>query len=78
MNLQAMFELLKEASKLLGHKEFVVIGSLSILALEDSFDVPEDMSMSNDIDCYTKSDPARIFDVFGRELAQACEVRLLH
>jgi hypothetical protein len=63
MNLQAMFELLKEASKLLGHKEFVVIGSLSILALEDSFDVPEDMSMSNDIDCYTKSDPARIFDI---------------
>lgn len=63
MNLQTMFDLLKEAGKLSGHKEFVVIGSLSILALEESFEVPSDMAMSNDIDCYTKTDPGRIFDV---------------
>lgn len=63
MNLRTMFELLKEAGQLSGHKEFVVIGSLSILALEGSFDVPGDMTMSNDIDCYTKNDPGRIFDI---------------
>ncbi|MDO8767224.1 MAG: hypothetical protein Q7K57_00645, partial [Burkholderiaceae bacterium] len=63
MNLQSMFDLLKEASQLSGHKEFVVIGSLSILALEDHFDVPADMTMSNDIGCYTKHDPDRIFDI---------------
>ena len=63
MNLGAVFDLLKEAGQLSGHKEFVVIGSLSILALEESFDVPGDMTMSNDIDCYTKNDPERIFDI---------------
>lgn len=63
MNLQAMFDLLKEASQLSNHREFVVIGSLSILALEEHFEIPDDMTMSNDIDCYTKADPERIFDV---------------
>ena len=63
MNLQTLLTLLKEASVLSGHREFVVIGSLSILALESCFPVPEDMAMSNDIDCYTRNDPGRIFDV---------------
>lgn len=63
MNLQAVLDLLTKASQQSGHKDFVVIGSLSILALEGSFDVPEGMTMSNDIDCYTKSDPGRIFDL---------------
>jgi hypothetical protein len=63
MRLANVFELLDEARKLSGHKEFVVIGSLSILGLEGNFEVPSDMTMSNDIDCYTKADPARIFDI---------------
>lgn len=63
MNLQTLLTLLEEASVLSGHREFVVIGSLSILALESCFPVPEDMAMSNDIDCYTRNDPGRIFDV---------------
>jgi hypothetical protein len=63
MNLDALFHLLLQAAAHLGHREFVVIGSLSILALETGFDVPADMTMSNDIDCYTRTDPPRIFDI---------------
>ena len=63
MNLKALFDLLQEAKRLSGHSEFVIIGSLSILALEENFQVPTDMTMSNDIDCYTRNDPGRIFDL---------------
>lgn len=63
MNLKALFDLLQEAARLSGHSEFVVIGSLSILALEQDYEVPADMTMSNDIDCYTPNDPDRIFDL---------------
>jgi hypothetical protein len=41
----------------------VVIGSLSILGIQDEDGLPPDMSMSNDIDSYTQADPARIFDL---------------
>lgn len=63
MNLKAVFDLLKEAGRLSGHSEFVIIGSLSVLALEEDYEVPPDMTMSNDIDCYTRADPGRIFDL---------------
>lgn len=63
MNLQNLFELFAHASKLSGHREFVVIGSLSILALEGAFEVPDRMTMSNDVDAYTLNDPGRIFDL---------------
>jgi hypothetical protein len=63
MKLDLIFGLLKEASAKLGHTEFVIIGSLSVLALEGLFDVPPDMTMSNDVDCYTLHDPERIFDI---------------
>ncbi len=55
----------KEARVLSGHTDFVVIGSLSILGLEQSFDIPDSMTMSNDIDCYTQADPERILDLVG-------------
>lgn len=63
MNLDALFDLFDEAQRLIGHQDFVVIGSLSILGLERDFDIPDDMTLSNDVDCYTKSDPPRIFDL---------------
>ncbi len=37
--------------------------SLIVLGLEESFEIPETMTMSVDADCYTKADPGRIFDV---------------
>lgn len=63
MNLNALFALLDEARRLSGHPDFVVIGSLSILGLEGHFEVPAGMTMSNDLDCYTRDDPQRIFDL---------------
>lgn len=59
---QVLFAL-EQASRLIGHTEFVVIGSLSILGLDEGDAVPSDMSMSIDIDCYTRSDPQRIYDI---------------
>lgn len=54
---------LEEARRLTGHAEFVVIGSLSILGLDEGDTIPQDMSMSIDIDCYTRAVPQRIYDV---------------
>lgn len=62
MNLNSLFDLFAEARTLSGHQDYVVIGSLSVLGLED-LDIPEAMTMSNDVDCFTKADPGRIFDV---------------
>ncbi len=65
MNQGAVFQILEEARKLSGLDDFVVIGSLSILGLEADFDVPQDMAMSNDVDCYTRDDPDRVFELVG-------------
>ncbi|ROZ76658.1 DUF6036 family nucleotidyltransferase [Ramlibacter sp. WS9] len=63
MNLDALFDLLRAAQGLCGHKEYVVVGSLSVLGLAEVAAIPVDMTVSIDADCYTKSDPARIFDL---------------
>ena len=65
VNLDALFHILQEAGKLSGQKDFVVIGSLSILGLEADFDIPKDMAMSNNVACYTRNDPDRIFELVG-------------
>lgn len=58
-----LFTLFEQARQLTGHRDFVVIGSLSILGTDDEAGLPMEMSMSIDIDCYTKVDPARIYDL---------------
>lgn len=63
MRRQHVLLALSEARKLTGHTEYIVLGSLSILGLDDGGAIPADMSMSIDIDCYTRADPPRIFDV---------------
>jgi hypothetical protein len=55
--------LFAQAKKLTGHREFVVVGSLSILGVAGARQVPPRMLMSIDVDCYTRSDPLRIFDL---------------
>lgn len=65
MNLPALFALFEQAHQLCGHRDFVVIGSLSILGLAEHFDIPDDMTLSNDVDCYTKDDPERIFELLA-------------
>lgn len=63
MRLASLLQLLSEARTACGHAEYVVIGSLSILGMEDVADIPEGMSMSIDVDAYTRADPGRIFDL---------------
>ena len=58
-----LFKLFGQAHRLTGHQDYVVVGSLSILGTQDEEGLPAAMSMSNDIDCYTKADPGRIYDV---------------
>lgn len=62
MRLQSLLDLLAEARALFGHTDYVVIGNLSILGLEGVVPIPAGMSMSIDVDAYTRQDPGRIFD----------------
>lgn len=62
MKREHLFKLFDAAHRLTGHRDYVVIGSLSILGTQDEDELPEEMSMSNDIDSYTKADPERIHD----------------
>lgn len=63
MNADALFQLLAQARKLCGHSEYVVIGSLSILGVSGMTEIPTDMTMSIDADCYTLHDPPRALDL---------------
>lgn len=63
MNLDALFRLFDEARRISGHQDFVVLGSLSVLGLEHGFTIPEAMTMSVDVDAYTRADPGRILDL---------------
>lgn len=63
MNRAHLFTLFEQAHRLTGHRDFVVIGSLSILGTDDEDGVPAEMSMSIDIDCYTRADPGRVNDL---------------
>lgn len=63
MELESLACLLQEAKARTGHSEFVVVGSLSILGVLRSQAIPQRMLMSRDVDCYTRQDPDRIFDL---------------
>jgi hypothetical protein len=64
MDLSQLQALFAEAGKLTQHREFVVAGSLSILGVAQRIsEIPPDMLMSIDVDCYTKADPPRIFEL---------------
>src|SRR5574340_436940 len=53
-----------EAKALTGHREFVVLGSLSVLGImQRSSAIPARMLVSIDVDCYTRADPGRIFEL---------------
>jgi hypothetical protein len=58
-----LFKLFDEACRMTGHHDYVVIGSLSILGTGDEDELPVEMSMSTDVDCWTMADPGRIDDV---------------
>lgn len=67
MDLDQLQTLLIEAKRLSKHKEFVVVGSLSILGVaRKSSEIPARMLMSIDVDCYIPADPGRIFELKER------------
>lgn len=63
MNLDALFHLLHAAKALCGHREYVLVGSLSVLGMAEVAGIPPDMTMSIDADCFTPTDPGRVFDL---------------
>jgi hypothetical protein len=63
VKIEQLHELFVEAKRITGHREFVVVGSLSVLGALDPIAVPPRMVMSNDVDTYTRNDPERIFDL---------------
>lgn len=64
MDLSHLQVLFGRAKALTGHKEFVVLGSLSVLGIvQRSSAIPARMLMSIDVDCYTRADPRRIFEL---------------
>ncbi len=63
MNVAALMHLLTAAQGLCGHRDYVVIGSLSVLGMAQVEAIPLDMTLSIDADCYTLADPPRVFDL---------------
>lgn len=63
MKREYLFRLFEEARRLTGHRDYVVIGSLSILGTQDEDALPQEMAVSIDIDSYTRADPGRILDL---------------
>ncbi len=63
MNIAMVWNLLQAAHAACGQRDYVVVGSLSILGMEQVADIPPGMTMSVDVDCYTLADPPRIFDL---------------
>lgn len=72
-----LFTLFEQARRLTGHHDYVVVGSLAILGTQDEAELPADMSMSIDIDCYTKTDPGRILDL-QQALGEGSEFHKTH
>src|SRR5258708_2438859 len=65
MELSDLQELFDEAKNLTSHTEYVVVESLSILGVVQANEIPARMLMSIDVDCFTRQDPGRIFELKG-------------
>ena len=63
------------ARDLCGETDYVIMGSLAVLGLEG--EVPPRMAASIDVDAFTKSDPARVFDL-SPELGQGSAFEAAH
>ena len=77
MKAPALFNLLVAAQAECGHSDYVVVGSVSILGLSEVCDIPADMTMSNDLGCYTLVDPPRVFDLQAK-LGEGSVYHCLH
>lgn len=65
MDLDDIALLLSAAREQILHSDYVVIGSISVIASSLNHKIPPRMLMSNDFDCYPINDPVRAFDLTG-------------
>ena len=77
MNAVALFDLLAAAKAECGHTDYVVVGSVSVLSVSDVSAIPAGMTMSIDADCYTLTDPPRVFDLQAK-LGEGSTYHRLH
>ena len=63
MKIDTLIHLLMAAHQLCGHRDYVVIGSVSVLGMAQVEPIPLDMTLPIAADCYTLSDPPRVFDL---------------
>ncbi len=77
MNVDVLMHLLTAAQELCGHRDYVVVGSLSVLGMAQVDAVPLDMTLSIDADCYTLADPPRVFDL-SAQLGEGSPYHLAH
>jgi hypothetical protein len=63
VELSDLERLFARARDLTSHTEYVVVGSLCVLGIVRGKNVPPRMLMSIDVDCYTLTDPGRIFEL---------------
>jgi hypothetical protein len=63
MNVDTLMQLLVAAHRLCGHRDYVVVGSVSVLGMAQVEAIPLDMTISIAADCYTLADPPRVFDL---------------
>lgn len=75
MKLLELARLLAAAKRLTRHRDFVIVGSLSILGA--ALHPPEEMIGSIDVDLYPKSDPGRI-DEIARMLGAGSDFHQRH
>ena len=61
MKINDIENILKEAQKITNHKEYIIIGSISILGAV--LKPPNLMVLSNDLDLYPKYDPGRALEI---------------
>ncbi len=65
MNLQQLDRLFTEVSARHHVTTFVVMGSLTVLALINERNIPDAMTVSAEVDAYPESDPGRAFEIAG-------------
>jgi hypothetical protein len=61
MSRDKIARLLVEALRITNHRDYVIIGSLSVLGTRET--LPESMTLSVDVDLYPKNDPGRASDI---------------
>jgi hypothetical protein len=63
MKNDTLLHLLMAAHQHCGHRDYLVVGSVSVLGMAQLETIPPDMTLSIDAYCYTLADPPQVFDL---------------